>query len=68
MTFLTATDENFRFVPFFSALPELEADDLFNHLKLKSQQDKMDKKAREKIISSFRGNYATCYVNQSTKV
>ena len=50
------------------ACGELEADDLFNHLKLKSQQDKMDKKAREKIISSFRGNYATCYVNQSTKV
>ena len=37
-------------------------------VKLKSQQDKTDKKAREKISSSFRGNYATCYVNQSTKV
>jgi hypothetical protein len=37
-------------------------------IKLKGQQDKTDKKAREKIISSFRGNYATCYVSSSTEI
>ena len=41
---------------------------LYNPLKLKSQQEKTDKTAHEKIISSFRGNYATCYVNKGTKL
>ncbi len=37
-------------------------------IKLKGQQDKTDKKAREKIISSFMGNCATCYVCPSTEI
>lgn len=37
-------------------------------IKLKGQQGKTDIKAHEKIISFFRGNYATCYVSSSTEI
>ena len=38
------------------------------YFKTEESTGKNGQKAREKIISSFRDNYAICYVNQSTKV